>query len=179
MTAEVTWLELGVGGTRVGLLDGVPILIVVPTFYDGSVYVTDVDIDEVKLEIEVQTGWRVATSTISGAGDPRSWVMVADAVGKLATPIEHAEYRAAPTHWHGRQPNLPIGELVGVPAWSNVTQLTAEWRGQPRGMWVVYIAGSKERGGPAVGFVREVGMGRVLMALLDLPKGDARKAKVR
>ena len=152
-------------GIEVASLDGLPLLIIVPTAEqtdaEGDTWLDSVvSIEVAKETIEGETGWRVVTKTIAGIQDPRGWTMAVELAGKLAEPMTYEEWREAPRAPYGHSPESIGGlcECAGLVAYSSYAQLTEEWRGHPAGTWAVWASG-------VCGFAREVGLGRVAMAM--------------
>ena len=166
----VEWQTMQDTGARVAVRDdGVPLVVVIPTVEveeDGQRWWRgSARIEDVQMEIEVRLGWRISTTTIAGVDDPRGWTLVVDAVGKLAVPSSYAEWRASPAQYEHHEPRLRFDELTGLNGRSGLGCLNESWKGYPRGTWVVFSAGG-EGHAASVGFVRQVGSGAVVMALI-------------
>ena len=153
-------------GIEVASLDGLPLLIIVPTVEqtgpEGGAWLESVvSIESAKETIEGETGWRVVTKTIAGIHDPRGLTMAVELAGKLAQPMTIAEWREAPRVPYGQTDATPLCECTGLPAYSGACELATEWRGWPAGAFAVWSSGG------VCGFVRKVGLDRGLMALVQ------------
>lgn len=161
MTIE--WQTLPDTGAELATMDGLPLVIIVPsTLYADGTRGAGGQLEDVKLEIEAATGWRIETTTIAGVQHPRGWTLVVERAGKLAQPMTYAEHREAPTAYRHDRVSGPPTACVGLDSYSAINQLTEEWRGWPAGTWLIWASH------PGMGgFVRRVGLERVAMALVQ------------
>jgi len=148
----MNWLTLPDSHALVLLTDdGRPALIRLPP---------DADSSAVLLEIEVVTGWRVETRTISGADDPRGWWLLVEWVGRLAVPCTYVELNTAAILEHYGTPQCQAARLTGQSGISVIRQLAAEWRGHPAGSYLVWASHPG-----ALGVVRQVGWESTMLRL--------------
>ena len=125
-------------------------------------YIEDAKLEEIKLDLEQATGWKVDLKHLPSKPGSRRVAFVVYRL-KVHQPIDREAYRVVPTEDRYHRPDLPdqFFNVAGIPSYSDQAVLSETWRDHPRGSTIVWTCGYEDRPGVLV-VMESVGAGAIL-----------------